>query len=326
MNFQQAMFDAAASSSVKAMQEVVNSCGLEETAEFAKSLNAEGETPLIIAVKGNHLEVVKFLVHELHVSIGQTARFLWKSVDYLQVPPIFAAIICGKLPHQLIIRFLIETDFENPVVLDSVLSSSIPRPQKIDVLEVIGAAYALFYDLEHNNRRIAMDCWVHATSLRQSTAAEPAIPKLPHNLSGRDQRIFRDPFEFSTVEQINELPNQQYYNPIWTEALLTLRRITSQIDPESNLFFLSRLFIYGEDKFLLRLEYGRMIDVVMPRNISIPSKSSRKTGAVCKHHERPRLFFHFCQVQNERQKSACEYGKCQLRHLLYSFDSVENAT
>ena len=108
-----------------------------------------------------------------------------------------------------------------------------------------------------------MGFWVHATSLRQSTAAEPAIPKLPHNLSGRDQRIFGDPFEFSTVEQINELPNQQYYNPIWTEALLTLRRITSQIDPESNLFFLSRLFIYGEDKFLLRLEYGRMIDVVM---------------------------------------------------------------
>ena len=144
MNFQQALFSAAASGSVEAMQEVVYRCGLEQTAELAKSQNNEGETPLIVAVKGNHLEVVKFLVHELHVSIGQTARFLWKGVDYLQVPPIFAAIICGKLPHQLIIRFLIETDFENPVVLDSVLSSSIPPSQKLDVLEVIGAAYALF--------------------------------------------------------------------------------------------------------------------------------------------------------------------------------------
>ena len=76
MNYQQAMFEAVASGSMKAMQKIVNSCGLKLTAKFAKSLNDEGETPLIIAVKGNHLEVVKFLVHELCVSVGQTARFL----------------------------------------------------------------------------------------------------------------------------------------------------------------------------------------------------------------------------------------------------------
>ena len=267
MNFQQALFDAAASGSVEAMQEVVYRCGLELTAELAKSQNNEGETPLIVAVKGNHLEVVKFLVNQLHVSIGQTGRFLWKGVDYLQVPPVFAAIICDTLPDQPILNFLVDSDLANPVVLDSVLSSSIPRPQKIDVLEVIGAAYALSYSIRQPNERrriIAMGFWVHATSLRQSTAAELAIPKLPYNLSGRDQRIFGDPFEFSTVEQINELPNQQYHNPIWTEALLTLRRITSQINPEPNLFFfLSRLYGYGVDKFFLQRQYCRMIDVVM---------------------------------------------------------------
>ena len=63
--------------------------------------------------------------------------------------------------------------------------------------------------------------------------------------------------------KLNELPNQQYHDPIWTEALLTLRRITNQIDSEPNLFFLWGLFEYGRDKFLPRREYGRMIDVLM---------------------------------------------------------------
>ena len=268
MNYQQLIFEAAASGSVEALQEVVNSCGLEQTAEYAKSQNEERETPLIVAVKGEHYEVVEFLVDELHVSVGQTGRFLWKGVDYSQVPPIFAAIICDKLPCHPIIHFLIARDVANPVVLDSVLSSSIPRSLKIDVLELVGAAYVIPYALagqaNENNRRIALNFWSHATSLRQSTAAEPAIPKLPFNLSGRDQRIFEDPFEFSTVEQLNELANQPYYDPIKTEALLTLRRITSRIDPEPNLFFLLCFFYYGRHKFfLLHEEFDRMIDVVM---------------------------------------------------------------
>ena len=50
--------------------------------------------------------------------------------------------------------------------------------------------------------------------------------------------------------KLNELPNQQYHDPIWTEALLTLRRITNQIDSKPNLFFLWGLFEYGRDKFL----------------------------------------------------------------------------
>ena len=176
--------------------------------------------------------MVEFLVDELHVSVGQIVTFLWKGVNYLQVPLIFVSIICGKLLEQPIINFLIERDAANPVVLESILSSSIPRSVKIDILELIGAAYAL----NENRRRIAMDFWFHATTLRQSTATEPAIPKLPYNLSGRDQKIFGQPFEFSTVEQLNELPNQSYHDPIETEALITLRRITSQIDPKPNAF------------------------------------------------------------------------------------------
>ena len=260
MNYQQLIFEAAASGSVEALQEVVNSCGLEQTAKYAKSQNEEGETPLIVAVKGHNEKVVRFLVEELHVSVGQTGRFLWKTLNWSSVPPIFAAIICHKLPDQPIINFLIRRDAANPVVLESILSSSIPRSLKIAVLELIGAAYAL-----KEKQRIAMDFWVHATTLRQSTATDPAIPKLPYNLSVRDQRIFGQPFEFSTVEQLNELPNQPYYNPIWTEALLTLRRITSQIDPEPNAFFLFCLYRYGDVKFYysLQLEWGCMIDAVM---------------------------------------------------------------
>ena len=263
MNYQQAIFEAVASGSLYELHKILNSCGRELTTELAKSLNNKGETPLLVAVQGNHKQVVRFLVDELHVSVGQISRFLWKGVDYLQVPPIFAAIICDKLPHHPIINFLIDRDVANPVVLDCVLSSSIPHSQKIDILEIIGAVYVVSCALRKYKRSIAMDFWFHATSLRQSTAAEPAIPKLPYNLSGRDQRIFGQPFEFSTVEQLNELPNQPYYSPIITEALLSLRRITIQIDPEPNLFFLSGLFWFGYDKFFFvpQREHGQMIDV-----------------------------------------------------------------
>ena len=65
--------------------------GNRETAELAKALNEERETLLIVVVNGNHYEVVIYLVDGLKVSVGQTARFPWKGVDYLQVPPIFAA-------------------------------------------------------------------------------------------------------------------------------------------------------------------------------------------------------------------------------------------
>ena len=261
MNYQQFIFEAAASGSVEAFREVVNSCGLEQTAEYAKSQNEERETPLIVAVKGEHYEVVEFLVDELHVSVGQTGRFLWNGVDYLQVPPLLAAIICGKLSYQPIIDLLIARDVANPVVLESILSSSIPRSVKIDILELIGAAYVL----NETERRIAMDFWFHATSLRQSTATEPAIPKLPYNLTGRDQKIFGQPFEFSTVEQLKELPNQPYYKPILTEAILTLRRVTSEINPEPNLFFLKSIYGYCYSKFYFipQPEFGRLIDVVM---------------------------------------------------------------
>ena len=182
MNYQQLIFEAADSGSVEVLREVVNSCGLEQTAEYAKSQNEELETPLIVAVKRNHYEVVEFLVRELHVSVGQTGRFLWNGVDYLQVPPLLAAIMCAKLCYHPIIDLLIARDVANPVVLESILSSSIPRCLKIDILELVGAAYSQ----NENQRRIAMDFWSHATSLRQSTATEPSITKL----SGREQKIF----------------------------------------------------------------------------------------------------------------------------------------
>lgn len=136
------IFEAVRIGSVDVLEKLLATNGLDVTSKLAQSYNKEGETPLLVAIKCKHLNVVKFLVEDLKVNIGQIGRFFWKTVDYSEVLPLYASIISDQLS---IMKFLFaeEMKYESAISLDSIMSSSIPRPQKIDQLELIGAGFIL---------------------------------------------------------------------------------------------------------------------------------------------------------------------------------------
>ena len=75
---QQTFFEAVGRGSADEVRSMVITNGKELMVQLARSSNDFGETPLILAVKGNHKEMVELLVQELDAPIGQTGRFVWK--------------------------------------------------------------------------------------------------------------------------------------------------------------------------------------------------------------------------------------------------------
>ena len=99
-----------------------------------------------------------------------------------------------------ILKFLIGKDLpadnnSSPAVLDSTMSSSAPLTQKIDILELVGAAYILrfcpFY---------AMKCWMQAMALRQMTEGGEPSPPDEHF-----QRMMGNASELTSMEQLEEM-------------------------------------------------------------------------------------------------------------------------
>lgn len=80
------------------LREILDAEGRKITINAAESYNEQGETPLLVAMRRKHFDAVKFLVTDLKVDvIGQNGRFSWKGIDCSEVPPLFAAIISGKI-------------------------------------------------------------------------------------------------------------------------------------------------------------------------------------------------------------------------------------
>ena len=67
---QQTFFAAVSRGSVDEVKCLVTVNGKEQMVQLAHSSNALGETPLILAVKGNHKGMVKLLVEELDTPIA----------------------------------------------------------------------------------------------------------------------------------------------------------------------------------------------------------------------------------------------------------------
>ncbi len=141
-------FNAVSKGLVDELQEMLAIHGLDVMTNLAKSYNGTGETPLLMAIKRSDQYTVKFLIEHLDVCVSQRGRFSWKEFDWLEVPPLFAAIISGQ---KTVINLLIEREALSSVPFteaDSIASSSISRQEKIDVLELMGAAY-IFRALIH---------------------------------------------------------------------------------------------------------------------------------------------------------------------------------
>ena len=206
--------------SVAKLKQFLGTNGLRETTILANSYGENGDVPLLLAISGNHREMVEFLVNQLNVYTDQLGRFVWKGLEYTEVPPLFAAIIFegneqpSEHPSSLnssFVEIIINKEMCScygdrfRLFLYSIeLSTSIPRSQKIDVLELMGAAYLLnqFKDKKETadrRRDYGLLCWKKAMKLRElTTNEEPAFPKVPYNLSEFAQKAFENTPEFTT--------------------------------------------------------------------------------------------------------------------------------
>ena len=236
---QQTFFEAVGRGAVGEVRSMITTNGKELMVQLARSSNDLGETPLILAVKGNHEKMVELLVEGLDTPIGQTGRFIWKGIDYQAVPPLFAAILAEHADSisvsMPILKFLIEKDLlanhDSPVGLDFIMSSSVPLTQKIDTLELMGAAYIL-----ENRFTFGMKCWVRALVLRESTED---VEPFPQDLDERFRRLMGNVPEITSMEQLQELAAVLNPLPRNTQAILVSRRILNSIDPGiTHVFFL----------------------------------------------------------------------------------------
>ena len=251
---QQTFFEAVGRGAVGEVRSMITTNGKELMVQLARSSNDLGETPLILAVKGNHEKMVELLVEGLDTPIGQTGRFIWKGIDYQAVPPLFAAILAEHADSisvsMPILKFLIEKDLlanhDSPVGLDFIMSSSVPLTQKIDTLELMGAAYIL-----ENRFTFGMKCWVRALVLRESTED---VEPFPQDLDERFRRLMGNVPEITSMEQLQELAAVLNPLPRNTQAILVSRRILSRIDPGISCFFLHlciqrRTFCFGRGQY-----------------------------------------------------------------------------
>ena len=143
-------FEVVKEGSVDKLQVILKQEGLEETTVLAESFNEFGETPLLLAITENNIEVVEFLIGTLNVPIDQFGKFRLgddNSKYHEASPPLFCAITFNKGKIQKIVNLLIHKEktsdkmamAETLITLNSVLWYYLmDRKQKITTLELMG--------------------------------------------------------------------------------------------------------------------------------------------------------------------------------------------
>ena len=270
-NNSEMFFQAVSTGSVAGLQEILKKTEPNEKAEVMNSLNSDRETPLLVAIKGNHHEMVKFLVEELKANIFKSGRFKWKGIDYEEALPLFVAIV-SDYTGQLIVNFLLEKimiDFT--VAVDFVGRRCAVRydriPQTIDMLELMGAAYIMQVDRDVlKSFQLGITCWNLALNLRDVPAlfSNSSFLKPPNRFSASAQQVFGPITEFQTEDELQEICNSpEIFTRLQTQAVLVIQRIMSRLDPDPHPFFLYRLLQYGWVWFGTANQYSSSVDVVI---------------------------------------------------------------
>ena len=233
-NISETVFRVVSTGSVNDLKGIVAVNGLEVVTDIVKSLNSKEETPLLLAIKWQNFQMVKFLVDDLKADIGQLG-LVWNELDCMKVPPLVAAILSDSSPSQRIINYLMRKDAanESSVVLNSVKSSNIPLQDKIDLMKLVGAAHVLRAEEDDDARfTFGNKCWFDAMALRrESTAA------MPRQVS-KWAKIFGKVPEFTTLKELKKFGANQ----LKIQAFLIVERLVSRNHPGPHPFFLLRLF------------------------------------------------------------------------------------
>ena len=166
----------------------------------------------MVAIKGNHLSMVRYLVDGLKANHHQLGRFIWRGLDSADIPPLFAAIFCDKSLSSTV-DFLIERDLSNnctPGCIDDILlSTSLTRAMKTDALKILGAAFFFAGGIpSFLAGQIGIDFWSAATSVRpDEDSANPAAP-LSIQKTEWARKFFENFSEIATFEELGEICNR----------------------------------------------------------------------------------------------------------------------
>jgi hypothetical protein len=234
--WQSLLMAAVISESITDMIDLLDIQEPEIAKVLATSVDEHGITPMLTAIQHGCRNVVTFLIANFGVDVNLHGTFEWSGTRYYNVSPLCAAII-SRQPG-IISQFIAIQQGQVIADMEGIKSSTISREDKIDALELMGAAY-VFYNI--NSSTYAISIWKEATRLRHSTVdGEPAIPKVipQHQSSSLFAKAMGFTSEFATLEHLDQLEAQLNFDfgypelNLYTQALLVSQRMLHQSDPE----------------------------------------------------------------------------------------------
>ena len=253
----ESFFQALSSDAYAPLNQLLDAHGPKEMSSIANSCNSEGETPLIVAIKGNLYGIVECLVETLKASTCQLGRFIWKGLDYPQVPPLFAAILCDDSDMN-ITDCLVDKSLEansTPGCVGAIMSSSLTQAMKANVLKLLGAAFILQEDKHGVSLDFGLQFWY--ASIRLDTVPHVLFQ---HQVSEWAGKVFGNISEFKTLIELEEIRRGEEH--LETQALLIIQRVTREIHPDPLPYFSFALLRYSSNLQGTGL-YARAIDVTM---------------------------------------------------------------
>ena len=179
--------------------------------------------------------MVDLLAVKFHASTSQSKTFMWQRVCYEGIPPFVVALVSSNKTIPSIVSFLTIQDlfYTSPPFLHFIMSSNNSLQQKIDILELVGAAYILESLADRKKTNLAefgLECLKQAILLRHG---EPSVPKAGVN---DIQQFLKNTSEVTTVEELEGLVSDPELLQI--QALLILYRILHRTQPIPSLYFL----------------------------------------------------------------------------------------
>ncbi|EFX75445.1 hypothetical protein DAPPUDRAFT_107970 [Daphnia pulex] len=262
--------EAIQSESLPELHEILAIQGPDITTLPATSLDEHETTAMLTAIQNGSCEVVVFL-RELGVDVNLHGTFEWRGAKYDNVSPLCAAIISRQA--DIVDEFVVVEEEQLDAVtadMEGIKTSSIPTEQKIEALELMGAAYVFYrYSPSLVSSSYAISIWKEATRLRFSTVdGEQAIPKTISPPSDLFAKAMGFTSEFLTLEHLEQIEAQLDFDNdylelnLYTQALLVIHRILDQSDPEQHKYILLQLCNHA-DRLHYEDHYNRAINIGM---------------------------------------------------------------